>query len=112
MTTDFDINVFNRGAWETDGAGPDQWVLCPFQIDRYEDGKLWSTGNELDHFNLEISEAEVKVLMMGFSDDEYDNFDTSDDFWITATDFGRVFTSMPIRVRDWIDTVILSLSSD
>ena len=108
ITNNFDINVWNRGAWESEGAGPDQWVLCPFEMEEFNN--LWSTGVQLDHFNLELSDAEVKVLMMGFNgDDAYANFETDDDFWITANDFTNVFTSMPIRVRDWIDTVLASL---
>lgn len=109
VKNDFDINIWNRGAWETEGAGPDQWTLCPYQLtENRVDGTI-SVGDELDHFNIDISDTEVKVLMMGFKSDHYSNFETSDDFWISASQFQEVFTSMPIRISDWIDTVLASL---
>lgn len=108
----FDINVWNRGAYLTEDSPAeekyDEWVLCPYALDW--DGINWSIAEELNNLNLELSLEEATSLTLGYGDgDLIGDYISDDDFWIDANSFKDTYHDIPPRVSEWIDKVFASL---
>jgi len=99
----FDINVFNRGAYESavlpEDQWYDEWMLCPYTLVDLNGG--WGTGKELNDLNLVLTDQDIKAM----------RFDTSeDDTWVESTEFIKYYDGLITpRVQEWIDNVLAIL---
>jgi hypothetical protein len=103
----FDINVWNRGAYYTAHLKPieqyDEWVLCPYTI--VDDGHGgYGTGQEREDLNLVLTPKEWTQLTLGKSIDEGGAYISDDDFFLDSYSFEDMY-SLPASVRVWIDFV-------
>lgn len=107
----FDINVFNRGAWNSEILPEeekyDEWLLCPYRLDW--DGDNYSISDELPELNLVLTEEDAKALTLGWGTDLGGDYCDEDDFWIDANSFRDTYKSIPIKVRVWLDFVEANL---
>ena len=107
----FDINVWNRGAYYSEGKPEsehyDEWVLCPYTLTL--DGEEYNIDNELDELNLELTEEEANQLTLGWGNDLGGDHCEDDDFWIDHGAFVLVYKDIPKRVTEWFDIVFTKL---
>jgi hypothetical protein len=111
VTNLFDINVWNRGAYLTEGLPAteqyDEWVLCPYTI--IDDKAGYGYGRELSELNLVLTYKESDELTLGWSQDLGGNYYPDDDFWIDSETFKDTYKDMPEIVRVWLDFVAYNL---
>lgn len=91
----FDINVFNNGAYNWD---EDEWMLCPYTLENTSDG--WGTGVELFRHNLVLNKQEALELGLGGNNDLW----AGDDDWIDKDTLVREF-GVSDRIKTWIEVV-------
>jgi len=107
VTNMFDINVWNRGAYLTEGLPAteqyDEWVLCPYSIEKEGDG--YGTGREMSDLNLVLTYKEADQLNIGWSQTLNGRYTMSDDFWIDSDSFKNQHKDMPKIVHVWLDFV-------
>lgn len=101
----FDINVWNRGAYFEEEKA--EWVLCPYKLDW--DGNNYSIQDEMDEHNLVLTDAEAFELTLGWGQDLGGDYIGEDDFWIDAGSFKDTYKDIPIRVKVWLDFVEANL---
>lgn len=103
----FDVNIWNRGAWETEGLEPeeryDQWVLCPYKIKAVYEG--YGTGEELASLNLVLDDDEAKTMTLGLSLDDGGDYVSDDDFWLDSDSLLITYSIVPDRVKSWVKSV-------
>ena len=112
VTDNFDINVFNRGAYRSEGEPEenyyDEWVLCPYRLEW--DGDNYTITDELHQYNLVLSEQDVLDLTLGYGDgDLIGDYIADNDFWIDANSFKDTYKNIPIKVKVWLDFVEANL---
>lgn len=111
VTDNFDINVFNRGAWHSEMLPEeekyDEWVLCPYRLEW--DGDNYTITDELDSYNLVLTAEDVKALTLGWGTDLGGDYCEEDDFWIDANSFKDTYKDIPAKVKVWLDFVEASL---
>jgi hypothetical protein len=83
----FDINVYKYS--------DDLWRLCPYTLVETEDGT--STGVEMHHLHMEITEEEA--LQLGLGGELWE-----DDDWIDKDTLVREF-GVSDRIKTWIEVV-------
>jgi hypothetical protein len=105
LKDNFDINVFNRGAYLSDNS-PNEWWLCPYTIENVGDG--FGTGKELDNI-LILTDEQAKAMTLGWDENLGGDYIGEDDFFIDAETFLTTYKDIPVGVREWIDKVISTL---
>ena len=107
----FDINIWNRGAYFSEDRPIeeyyDEWVLCPYVINRNEDG--YGTGKQLDDFNLELTKDEAQRLTLSWGPELGGDYTEDDDTWLDMQSFKTIYKDIPTRVKEWFDTVLAYL---
>lgn len=103
----FDINIWNRGAYESEVLPEDQkydeWVLCPYSL-RW-DGDDICQDQELREFNLVLTEEDAKALTLGWGTDLGGDYCEDDDCWIDSNSFRVTYKDIPPKVAVWLDFV-------
>jgi hypothetical protein len=103
----FDVNIWNRGEWETEGLEPeeryDTWVLCPYKIE--EEFAGYGTGQELSELNLVLTDAEAKTMTLGLSRDDGGDYADDSDFWLDSDTLLITYSIVPDRVKEWVKSV-------
>ena len=104
----FDINVFNRGAYESEVLPEDQkydeWVLCPYSL-RIDGDDYVVQDQELTQFNLVLTKEDAKQLTLGWGTDLGGDYCEDDDFWIDSNSFRDIYKEIPPKVAVWLDFV-------
>ena len=101
----FDINVWNRGAYFEEEKA--EWVLCPYKLDW--DGDNYSISDEMDEHNLVLTDAEAWELTLGWGPELGGDYIDEDDFWLDANSFKETYKDIPERVKVWLDFVTHNL---
>ncbi len=103
----FDINVWNRGAYESEVLPEeqkyDEWVLCPYSLEW--DGDDICQDQELRQFNLPITKEDAERLTLGWGTDLGGDYCEDDDFWLDANSFRETYKDIPDKVKVWLDFV-------
>lgn len=111
VTDNFDINVFNRGAYESEILPEEkkyeEWVLCPYSL-KFEDDN-YSIDQELSQFNLVLTLEEVRALTLGVAEEDGGDYISDNDFWIDSYSFKHTYQTIPKSVQTWIDFVTYNL---
>lgn len=107
----FDINVFNRGAYNSEVLPEDQhydeWILCPYTLTW--DGDNYSIDTEREDLNLKLTKEEADMLTLGWGPELGGDYHEEDDFWIDANSFKDTYKNIPESVRVWLDFVTYNL---
>lgn len=107
MNKQFDINLWNRGAYYTAHLDPseqyDEWVLCPYTI--IGDGMGgYGTGTERSDLNLVLTKDEWTQMTLGVAKEDGGAYTYDDDFWLDSYSVEDMY-DLPEDVKVWIDFV-------
>ena len=107
LNKQFDINVWNRGAYYTAHLPAiqqyDEWVLCPYTI--INDGAGgYGTGEMREDLNLVLTPREWTQLTLGKSIEEGGVYISDDDFFLDSYSFEDMY-DVPSSVKVWLDFV-------
>ena len=105
MSKLYDINVWNRGSYLTEALPAieqyDEWMLCPYEINKEEDG--YGTGAERPELSLVLTPEEAEQLTLGWGTDLGGDYTPDEDFWIDSESFLATYKVIPDRVSIWLD---------
>jgi hypothetical protein len=96
MTTNYDLNIWDKLSYETSGEETGGWV-----INIYEYGYLgapFGSGRMLEDKTIELTPTEAKRLTLGWGTDLGGDYTEDEDFWIDKQTFFDTYTDIPERV--------------
>ena len=103
MTKTYDINIWDRRSYETEGRETGGWVMNFYTYPQV--GAHYGSGTYIEDLNLELTADEVKRLTLGWGKDLGGDYTPDDDFWIDTESFLDEYTDIPDRVREHINNL-------
>ena len=104
MTKDYDLNIIDQLAYETDGYRNGEWEILVYKLylDKYNT-HLPDTSNLV--MTIRLTNEEVERLTLGLGEDEGGDHHEADDFFIGLEEFLETYTDIPERVANLLSAL-------
>lgn len=97
-TSNYDLNIWDKLAYETSGEEEGGWVINVYQYDY--PGAPFGSGKMLEDRTITLTPDEVKRLTLGWGPDLGGDYTEDEDFWIDKETFFDTYTDIPERVAN------------
>ena len=98
MTNNYDLNIWDRLSYETNGAETGGWEINIYTI-RFEND-CYGSGEQLEDRTITLTETEAKRLTLGWGEDLGGDYTEDDDFWLDKDGFFQTYSDIPERVAN------------
>jgi hypothetical protein len=98
MTNNYDLNIWDRLSYETDGEETGGWVINVYEYNSV--GDPFGSGRMLEDKTIELTPDEVKRLTLGWGTDLGGDYTEDEDFWLDKDTFFEIYTDIPERVAN------------
>ena len=96
MTTNYDLNIWDRLSYETSGKEQGEWEINVYEYDAL--GAPMGSGRQLEDRTITLTPSEAKRLTLGWGPDLGGDYSEDEDFWIDKEAFFDTYTDIPERV--------------
>jgi len=98
MTTNYDLNIWDRLSYDTEGLETGGWEINVYEYDSV--GSAYGSGRMLEDRTITLTPTEVKRLTLGWGTDLGGDYTPDEDFWIDKQTFFDTYTDIPERVAN------------
>ena len=96
ITTNYDLNIWDRRSYETDGRETGGWEINVYQYPGV--GYPYGSGTFLEDKTITLTPEEAKRLTLGWGTDLGGDYSEDTDFWLDKQTFLETYTDIPERV--------------
>ena len=96
MTTNYDLNIWDRRAYETEGRETGGWEINLYQYPGI--GYPYGSGVFLEDRTITLTPEEATRLTLGWGTDLGGDYSEDTDFWLDKQTFLETYTDIPERV--------------
>jgi hypothetical protein len=98
MTENYDLNIWDRLSYETEGKETGGWEINVYQYDYL--GAPYGSGRMLEDKTITLTPEESKRLTLGWGPDLGGDYTEDEDFWLDKDSFLEIYTDIPERVAN------------
>ena len=98
VTENYDLNIWDRLAYETDGEQTGGWEINVYTIEGV--GSIFGSGKQLEDRTIHLTPDEAKRLTLGWGPDLGGDYAEDDDFWLDKDSFFDIYKDIPERVAN------------
>ena len=98
MTTNYDLNIWDRRSYETEGREEGGWEINIYQYPAV--GSPYGSGTFLEDRTITLTPTEAKRLTLGWGPDLGGDYCADPDFWIDKETFYDTYTDIPERIHN------------
>jgi hypothetical protein len=108
MTENYDLNIWDRLSYETEGKETGGWEINVYQHDYlsapYGSGKM-EIERMLEDRTITLTPSESKRLTLGWGPDLGGDYTEDEDFWIDKETFFDIYKDIPPRVASLLNAL-------
>ena len=98
MTENYDLNIWDKLAYETSGQETGGWVIDVYQYPYI--GSPYGSGTMLEDRTITLTPDEAKRLTLGWGPDLGGDYTEDEDFWLDKHSFLEIYSDIPERVAN------------
>ncbi len=98
MTTNYDLNIWDRLSYETSGEEEGGWEINVYEYDAL--GAPMGSGRQLEDRTITLTPTEAKRLTLGWGPDLGGDYSEDEDFFIDKQAFFDTYKDIPERVAN------------
>ena len=103
LTTNYDLNIWDKLAYETSGQETGGWVINVYQYDYI--GAPYGSGRIQEDKTIILTPTEAKRLTLGWGTELGGDYTEDRDFWIDKETFFHTYTDIPERVANLLNSL-------
>lgn len=103
ITTNYDLNIWDRRAYETEGRETGGWEINLYQYPGV--GYPYGSGTFLEDRTITLTPEEAKRLTLGWGTDLGGDYSEDTDFWLDKDTFLHIYTDIPERVAELLEAL-------